>query len=77
MPAQNPQKHLRRQKRRSKRPQPKRPQNPSWKKASILLRTDFVSMYAAIVISIVPSIVGYMIFQKQIVSGLTSGAVKG
>ena len=39
--------------------------------------TDFVSMYAAIVISIVPSIVGYMIFQKQIVSGLTSGAVKG
>lgn len=39
--------------------------------------TDFVSMYAAIVISIVPSIIGYMIFQKQIVSGLTSGAVKG
>ena len=39
--------------------------------------TDFVSMYAAIVISIVPSILGYMIFQKQIVSGLTSGAVKG
>ena len=38
--------------------------------------TDFVSMYAAIVISIVPSIIGYMIFQKQIVSGLTSGAVK-
>ena len=34
-------------------------------------------MYAAIIISIVPSIVGYMIFQKQIVSGLTSGAVKG
>jgi raffinose/stachyose/melibiose transport system permease protein len=34
-------------------------------------------MYAAIVISIVPSIIGYMIFQKQIVSGLTSGAVKG
>lgn len=39
--------------------------------------TDFVSMYAAIIISIVPSIIGYMIFQKQIVSGLTSGAVKG
>lgn len=39
--------------------------------------TDFVSMYAAIVISILPSILGYMLFQKQIVSGLTSGAVKG
>lgn len=39
--------------------------------------TDFVSMYAAIVVSIVPSILGYMLFQKQIVSGLTSGAVKG
>lgn len=39
--------------------------------------TDFVSMYAAIVISIIPSILGYMIFQKKIVSGLTSGAVKG
>lgn len=39
--------------------------------------TDFVSMYAAIIISIVPSILGYIIFQEQIVSGLTSGAVKG
>ena len=39
--------------------------------------TDYVSMYAAIVISIIPSIVGYMIFQDKIVAGLTSGAVKG
>lgn len=39
--------------------------------------TDYVSMYAAIVISIVPSIVAYMLFQNQIISGLTSGAVKG
>lgn len=39
--------------------------------------TDYVSMYAAIVISIVPSILGYIIFQEQIISGLTSGAVKG
>ena len=39
--------------------------------------TDFVSMYAAIVISVLPSILGYVLFQKQIVSGLTSGAVKG
>jgi len=34
-------------------------------------------MYAAIVISVLPSILGYVLFQKQIVSGLTSGAVKG
>lgn len=39
--------------------------------------TDYVSMYAAIIVSIVPSILGYMLFQEQIVSGLTSGAVKG
>lgn len=39
--------------------------------------TDYTSMYAAIVISIIPSILGYMLFQEQIISGLTSGAVKG
>ena len=39
--------------------------------------TDYVSMYAAIVISIVPSILGYIAFQEQIISGMTSGAVKG
>lgn len=39
--------------------------------------TDYVSMYAAIVLSIIPSIIGYMIFQDKIVAGLTSGAVKG
>ena len=39
--------------------------------------TDYVSMYAAIIISIVPCIVAYVCFQEQIVSGLTSGAVKG
>lgn len=39
--------------------------------------TDYVSMYAAIIVSIVPSILGYVLFQEQIVSGLTSGAVKG
>ena len=39
--------------------------------------TDYVSMYAAIVISIVPSIVGYVLFQEQIIAGMTSGAVKG
>lgn len=39
--------------------------------------TDYVSMYAAIIISIAPSILGYVLFQKQVISGLTSGAVKG
>ncbi len=39
--------------------------------------TDYVSMYAAIVISIVPSIIGYVLFQEQIIAGMTSGAVKG
>ncbi|MBR0164755.1 MAG: carbohydrate ABC transporter permease [Lachnospiraceae bacterium] len=39
--------------------------------------TDYVSMYAAIVISIIPSILGYIFFQEQIISGMTSGAVKG
>ena len=39
--------------------------------------TDYVSMYAAIIISIAPSILMYILFQKQVMSGLTSGAVKG
>lgn len=39
--------------------------------------TDYVSMYAAIIISILPSIVAYVLFQNQIITGLTSGAVKG
>ena len=39
--------------------------------------TDYVSIYAAIVISIVPSIIGYVLFQEQIIAGMTSGAVKG
>ncbi len=39
--------------------------------------TDYVSMYAAIIVSIIPSILGYILFQDQIISGLTSGAVKG
>lgn len=39
--------------------------------------TDYVSMYAAIMLSIVPCIIAYVCFQEQIVSGLTSGAVKG
>jgi fucose transport system permease protein len=39
--------------------------------------TDYTAMYAAIVITIIPSIVVYFIFQNRIISGLTAGAVKG
>jgi raffinose/stachyose/melibiose transport system permease protein len=37
---------------------------------------EYTSMFAAIILSIIPSVLAYIIFQKQIVSGLTSGAVK-
>lgn len=39
--------------------------------------TDYTSMFAAITISIFPAILGYVLFQRQIISGLTSGAIKG
>jgi raffinose/stachyose/melibiose transport system permease protein len=39
--------------------------------------TDYVSMYAAIVIAIIPSILIYAVFQKHVITGLTAGAVKG
>jgi raffinose/stachyose/melibiose transport system permease protein len=37
---------------------------------------DYVSMFAAIILSMIPSILAYLVFQKHIISGLTSGAVK-
>jgi len=39
--------------------------------------TDYTAMYAAIVITIIPSIVVYILFHNKIISGLTAGAVKG
>lgn len=39
--------------------------------------TDYVSLYAAICVAILPSLVVYFLFQEQIISGLTVGAVKG
>lgn len=39
--------------------------------------TDYTSMYAAIVISVVPSIALYASLHNRIISGLTAGAVKG
>lgn len=39
--------------------------------------TNYSQMFAAIIISIVPTIVVYCCFSNQIVDGLTAGAVKG
>ena len=39
--------------------------------------TDYTAMFAAIVVTIVPSIIIYVIFHDRIVKGLTSGALKG
>lgn len=38
---------------------------------------NYTAMFAAIVISIVPSIVIFAVFQEQVVGSLTAGAVKG
>lgn len=39
--------------------------------------TNYVQMFAAIVIAVLPTIVVYCIFSNKIVAGLTAGAVKG
>ncbi len=39
--------------------------------------TNYVQMFAAIIIAIAPTIIVYSIFSNQIVDGLTTGAVKG
>ena len=39
--------------------------------------TNYVQMFAAIIIAIAPSIAVYCCFSNQIVDGLTAGAVKG
>jgi len=39
--------------------------------------TDYTSMFAAIVLTIVPSIAVYIFFHDKIIKGLTTGAVKG
>lgn len=39
--------------------------------------TNYVQMFAAIVIAVLPSIIVYCAFSNQIVGGLTAGAVKG
>jgi raffinose/stachyose/melibiose transport system permease protein len=39
--------------------------------------SDYTGMYAAIVLSIVPSVAAYSLLHDRIISGLTAGAVKG
>ena len=39
--------------------------------------TDYASMYAAVIITIIPSIVGYIFLHDKIIGGLTAGGVKG
>lgn len=39
--------------------------------------TNYVQMFAAVVIAIAPTILVYSVFSNQIVEGLTTGAVKG
>jgi raffinose/stachyose/melibiose transport system permease protein len=44
---------------------------------STQFRSDFPSMYAAVVLTMIPSIIVYVFFHDKIISGLTAGAVKG
>jgi raffinose/stachyose/melibiose transport system permease protein len=39
--------------------------------------TDYTSMFAAIVLAIIPSIAVYVFMHERIIKGLTSGALKG
>lgn len=39
--------------------------------------TDYTTLMAALVLSILPVIIVYLIFRKQIIQGMTAGAVKG
>ena len=39
--------------------------------------TDYVGMIAAVIITIIPSIVVYILLHKQIMEGMVAGAVKG
>jgi len=39
--------------------------------------TDYTAMFAAIVLSVIPSVIIYIIFNEKIVSSMTAGAVKG
>jgi len=38
---------------------------------------DYASIFATLVLSILPTVIAYVLFQNRIISGLTSGALKG
>lgn len=38
---------------------------------------DFAAMFAAIVVSVIPIVIIFILLQKQVIQGLTSGALKG
>lgn len=40
-------------------------------------RTDYAGMFAAIVLTMIPTVAVYIFFHDKIISGLTAGAVKG
>ena len=39
--------------------------------------SDYVGMFAAVVVSILPSITVFILFQEKVITGLTAGSVKG
>lgn len=39
--------------------------------------SDYVGMFAAVVVSILPSITVFILFQERVITGLTAGSVKG
>lgn len=39
--------------------------------------TNYVAMFAAVAITVLPSIIIFSIFNKQVIEGMVSGAVKG
>ena len=39
--------------------------------------SDYVGMFAALVVSIIPSITVYILIQERVITGLTAGSVKG
>jgi len=40
-------------------------------------KTDFGATYAAIVVSLVPTLILYFILNRQVINGMAAGAVRG
>ena len=39
--------------------------------------TNYVALFAAVMITILPSLIVFSVFNRQVIEGMTSGAVKG